>query len=106
MPGPLRAAAHEVPYEDRVWVDAWDIEGERRLVIQPGRPDTEGHDPGRSQVLVINDHDGTVLERGRRMRLRGTWTLRQYRQPTPCGAQYNLTPVASESDAQYQWEVR
>lgn len=98
----------EIPQHERVWKDAFETP-DRRIVIQPGRPDAEVRsaeldvDPYSSpRVYVLNDFDGTILERGRRLSLRGTWRLRQYRQRTPCGAQFNLIPGP---DAAYQWEV-
>lgn len=53
-------------------------------------------------VTVVLDYTGEVIERGRKVCLSGTWTLRQYRNPVPCGATTVLLPGP---DAQYEMEV-
>lgn len=79
------------------------------IAIQPGRPEAEGaliDKYGHPRVLIVDpqgDPDDNVLERGRKIVLRGTWTLRQYRNPVPCGAQFTLLPGP---DATYEWEVQ
>jgi hypothetical protein len=73
---------------------------------QPARRHPVDHDYGLPQVVVVDEsadlaNDCGVIERGRKVVLRGTWTLRQYRNPTPCGALYVLTP---DPGATYEWE--
>lgn len=41
--------------------------------------------PG-NHCITVCAMDGTILERGDRLEITGKWVLRQYRNPTPCGA--------------------
>lgn len=76
-----------------------------REYIHPGRPDgavAETYDfPNVVVVEQDSDPAGRVASRGRKIKLEGGWTLRQYRNPVPCGAHYILTP---DPGATYTWE--
>jgi len=54
--------------------------------------------------LTVCTMDGGLLDQGRRIRLRGEWILRQYRNPVPCGASVVLYPESDEST--YDMEAR
>ena len=47
--------------------------------------------------------DGTILATGRRVRLKGEWVVRQYRNLVPCGATVVLYP--DDPGAQWTMEV-
>jgi len=64
--------------------------------VQPVRPSVP--------CLTVCEMDGTLLEVGRRIRLRGEWILRQYRNPVPCGASVVLYP--DDEQASYEMEAR
>lgn len=75
---------------------------------QPARNHPVDHDYDVPQVVVTDEladyaDDYGVIERGRKLKLSGGWTLRQYRNPTPCGALYILVP---DRGATYEWESR
>lgn len=53
-------------------------------------------------ITVVNDFDGAIIERGRRIKLRGDWVVRQYRNPVPCGA---TTVFVPQQGAEYEMEV-
>lgn len=54
--------------------------------------------------ITVCDMDGTILDRGRRVRLSGEWILRQYRNQVPCGASVVL--YANTDHAAYAMEAR
>lgn len=75
------------------------------ISIQPGRPATQEHSYDEPRVYVVHDQglaDFNIVERGRKLELHGTWTLRQYRNPVPCGAHFALHPGPG---ATYEWKV-
>lgn len=72
------------------------------VAIQPGRPGTRGHRFEEPEIVVVTDPGGDVLQTGRKLVLKGEWTLRQYRNPVPCGAHFALHPGPG---ATYEWKV-
>lgn len=70
---------------------------------------TRPHEPDNPHISVVDGGilalDGTdcshMIEAvGRKIRLTGEWTLRQYRNPVPCGASVVLLPGPG---AEYEW---
>jgi hypothetical protein len=56
-----------------------------RIKIHVDSDDVKPVVPG-NKCITVCTMEGRVLQRGERVTLHGTWVLRQYRNPVPCGA--------------------
>jgi len=57
----------------------------QRVKIHVDQSEVRPVTPG-NRCITVCDMAGTILERGERIELHGTWILRQYRNPVPCAA--------------------